>query len=119
MNNPKKIKRKIKRYLEYRSRNISFSFETLLYIFTAVSATVFLITQLVTNSILAPMGKELASIDKERLYLQESTRRMEEDIALSTSLNTRKMLSEKKLKLKSDAHSTIVFVNGYNVIASK
>ncbi len=114
-----KTRRNIKRFLEYRSANLTFSLNNLLTIITVISALGFLITQLITNAILAPMGKKLASLNNERLYLQEYTRQMQEDIALSTSLNTREKLSEKKLNLKPNASKTIVFIETDTVIASK
>lgn len=118
MNKTTKLKRKIKRFLEKRSAKIRLDFQTTLSIITIISAVIFLLSQLITNAILAPMGKSLASIKKEHHYLEEYTQQMNEDIAISSSLTARKKLSEQKLNLKENASTTIIYINNDTLIAS-
>ncbi|MBP5204446.1 hypothetical protein J6Z48_02280 [bacterium] len=91
-------------------------------IFTAllvVSFLLFILSQLIINSILAPLGTELQSLSSEKKYLQGENRGMEEEIAKSKSIIIIQELASSSLKLSSTNTKTVIYLEDDNLVASK
>ena len=61
------------------------------------SFILFVVSQLVINSILTPLGIKLEELNDEKEYLLEENRVISEEIAKNSSLKVIENLSEKKL----------------------
>ncbi len=93
---------------------------------TNIPATIFIISlvffglsQLVINSILAPLGTRLQALNSEKNFLVEENREMEEEIAKTNSITIIKKLSDEKLAISSDNERSIVYIQDPIVIAKK
>jgi hypothetical protein len=93
---------------------------------TNIPATIFIISlvffglsQLVINSILAPLGTRLQALNSEKNFLVEENREMEEEIAKTNSITIIKKLSDEKLAISSDNERSIVYIQDPTVIAKK
>ncbi len=89
---------------------------TTIFIFSLVA---FILSQLVTNSILAPLGTELQSLNSEKNYLVEENRGMEEEIAKSDSITVIRKLADKSLSLSSSNDKTVIYLQEASVVANK
>lgn len=83
-----------------------------------LSFSVFLISQLVVNSILTPLGTRLESLNIEKEHLLEENRQMSEEIAKSSSLKVIESLSEKKLSLSQIKAQTFVYIEDSTLVAN-
>ena len=68
-----------------------------------VSLFAFVLSQLIVNSILSPLGIQLQSLNSEKNYLIEENRLMEEQIAKTSSIHVIKQLANKELKKTSSS----------------
>jgi len=89
---------------------------TTLFIFSLLA---FILSQLVANSILAPLGTELQKLNSEKNYLVEENRGMEEEIAKSNSITVIRQLADKSLSLSSSNQKTVVYLQETSVVANK
>ena len=94
-------------------------------IFQNIPATIFVISlfsfifsQLVINSILAPLGTDLQNLNSEKNYLVEENRSMEEQIAKSDSITVIRKLAEETLSLTS-GEKTVIYLENNSLVASK
>jgi hypothetical protein len=91
-----------------------------------IAATLFVLTlltftfsQLVINSILSPLGVELQSLNREKNYLIEENRSMEEQIAKTNSITVIKQLANKELNISSANERTIIYIEDSSIIAER
>lgn len=94
------------------TKNISLS----IFIFTVLT---FILSQLVINSILSPLGIELQSLNKEKNYLIEENRSMEEKIAKTNSITVIKKLASKELNISSSHEKSIIYIEDSTIIAER
>jgi hypothetical protein len=87
-----------------------------IFLFTLL---VFILSQLVINSILSPLGIELERLNSEKNYLIEENRSMEEQIAKTNSIMVIKQLANEKLNISSDSQRIIIYVEDSSIIAER
>ena len=100
------------RILNNASKNIAASIFVL-------SLVLFILSQLIINSILAPLGTELQSMNGEKNYLIEENRGMEEEIAKSGSITVIQKLADKTLSLSPSNKRTLVYLQEIAIVANK
>ena len=100
------------RILNNASKNIAASIFVL-------SLVLFILSQLIINSILAPLGTELQSMNGEKNYLIEENRGMEEEIATSGSITVIQKLADKTLSLSPSNKKTLVYLQEIAIVANK
>lgn len=93
---------------------------------TNIPATIFVLSlvffglsQLVINSILTPLGTQLQSLNREKNFLVEENREMEENIAKTDSIIVIKKLSDEKLEISAENQSTVVYIEDSTVLAER
>lgn len=77
----------------------------------------FAVSQLGINSVLTPMGLELEALNKEKNYLVEENRSMEEEIAKTNSIIVIQKLASKTLRISNKNPKTIIYIEDTNLIA--
>jgi len=87
-----------------------------IFLFTVL---VFVLSQLVINSILTPLGVELQNLNSEKNYLVEENRSMEEQIAKTNSITVIQKLANKSLKISSSNKRTVIYIENPTIIADK
>jgi len=100
------------RILNNASKNIAASIFVL-------SLVLFILSQLIINSILAPLGTELQSMNGEKNYLMKENRGMEEEIAKSGSITVIQKLADKTLSLSPSNKKTLVYLQEIAIVANK
>ena len=85
----------------------------------SVSLVIFVISQLVINSILSPLGIELERLNTEKEALIEENRQMENEIATSSSIKVIKTLTAERLDISDNNKKNIVYVSDTDVIAER
>lgn len=95
-----------------RNQNIAVT----LFLFTLLTFT---FSQLIINSILSPLGIQLQSLNKEKNYLIEENRSMEEQIAKTNSITVIKKLANKELNISSTSEKTIIYIEDSSIIAER
>ncbi|MHC1716865.1 MAG: hypothetical protein AB9915_03230 [Candidatus Dojkabacteria bacterium] len=83
------------------------------------SVLVFILSQLVINSVLTPLGMELQNLNKEKNYLVEENRGMEEQVAKTNSIMVIQKLAGKSLKISSSNKKTVIYIENSSIIADK
>lgn len=83
------------------------------------SISVFILSQLVVNSVLSPLGSELQSLNREKNYLVEENRTMEENIAKTNSITVIKKLADRELKISSSTKKTIIYIENPTILAER
>ena len=78
----------------------------------------FILTQLVVNSILTPLGIQLEALNKEKEYLLEENRAISEEIAKNSSLRVIENLSEKKLNLSQQKVQNYIYIEDSRLVAN-
>ncbi len=81
------------------------------------SVLVFILSQLVINSVLTPLGIELQNLNKEKNYLVEENRGMEEQIAKTNSITVIQKLADKSLNITSSSKRTVIYIENPTIIA--
>lgn len=84
-----------------------------------LAVVAFVVCQLVINSILAPLGSELQSLNSEKNYLVEENRQMEEKIARTDSITAIQKLSDKSLSLSASKNKTVVYLQEATIVANR
>ena len=83
------------------------------------SILTFTISQLLINSVLSPLGIQLQSLNKEKEYLIEENRSMEEKIAKTNSIAVIKQLAKEELNISSSNDKTVIYIEENSIIAKK
>lgn len=83
-----------------------------------LSFVIFVLSQLIVNSILTPLGSKLESLNSEKEYLLEENRIISEEIAKNNSLRVIENLSDKKLKLSKEKVQTFVYIEDSTLVAN-
>ena len=94
------------------TQNLSLS----VFLFTLI---LFTLSQLVINSILSPLGIELQSLNKEKNYLVEENRSMDEQIAKTNSITVIKKLANKELQISTSNEKSIIYIEDSSIIAER
>lgn len=82
------------------------------------SFVLFVVSQLVINSILTPLGIKLEELNDEKEYLLEENRVISEEIAKNSSLKVIENLSEKKLNLSKNIGQTFIYIQDSRLVAN-
>ena len=82
------------------------------------SFILFVVSQLVINSILTPLGIKLEELNDEKEYLLEENRVISEEIAKNSSLKVIENLSEKKLNLSKNINQTFIYIQDSRLVAN-
>jgi hypothetical protein len=83
------------------------------------SISVFILSQLVINAILNPLGTELQSLNSEKNFLVEENNTMQEKVAEVSSLTVVKKLADQQLNLSAENTKSIVYLEQSAVLAEK
>ncbi len=83
-----------------------------------LSFTIFILSQLVVNSKLTPLGTQLQSLNAEKEYLLEENRKISEEIAKSGSIKVIEELSAKKLNLSQEKKQSFIYIEDPNLVAN-
>ncbi len=94
-----------------KSRNTS------IFIFV-IALSSFILSQLIINSILAPLGTDLQNLNREKNYLVEENRTMEEQIAKANSITVIQKLADKSLSLTTGS-KTVVYLEKDPLVANR
>jgi hypothetical protein len=115
------IKRKLKSLFENQQLNNlkNVNLNKLLATITFVSITVFLLTQLVINSVLTPLGAKLELLNNEKSNIIEENQEIEQSIAETQSLTVIKQVSEKKYSFNDTNSGNIRYISDTSVVANK
>ena len=82
------------------------------------SFVLFVVSQLIINSILTPLGIKLEELNDEKEYLLEENRVISEKIAKNSSLKVIENLSEKKLNLSKNINQTFIYIQDSRLVAN-
>lgn len=83
------------------------------------SMSIFVLSQLVINAVLNPLGKELQSLNSEKNFLVEENRAMEEQVAKTDSITVIKKLADKELNITAQSQKSIVYLEQNAILAEK
>lgn len=83
------------------------------------SMIAFVLSQLVINAVLNPLGTELQSLNKEKNFLVEENRLMEEQVAKTSSITVIKKLADKQLDIRSQSDKSIIYLEQSALLAEK
>jgi hypothetical protein len=83
------------------------------------SMVMFVLSQLVINAILNPLGTELQNLNKEKNFLVEENRLMEEQVAKKSSITIIKKLADKQLDIRSQSYKSIIYLEQSALLAEK
>lgn len=83
------------------------------------SVCVFVISQLIINAVLSPLGTELQNLNSEKNFLVEENRTMEEKIAKTSSITVIKKLADKQLDIRSQNQKSIIYLEQSALLAEK
>lgn len=98
--------------LSLKKQNIALA----VFLFTLI---VFILSQLVINSILSPLGIQLERLNSEKNYLVEENRSMEEQIAKTNSIMVIKQLANKELNITASSENSIIYIEDSSIIAER
>ncbi|HAM96395.1 TPA: hypothetical protein DCP76_01155 [Patescibacteria group bacterium] len=79
----------------------------------------FVLSQLVINAVLNPLGTELQNLNKEKNFLVEENRTMEEQVAKTSSITVIKKLADKQLNISSQSQKSIIYLEQSALLAEK
>lgn len=79
----------------------------------------FVFSQLIINAVLNPLGTELQSLNKEKNFLVEENRLMEEQVAKTSSITVIKKLADKQLDIRSQSGKSIIYLEKSALLAEK
>lgn len=82
------------------------------------SFIILVLSQLIVNSILTPLGSRLEALNTEKEHLLEENREMSEEVAKSSSLKVIENLSEKKLNLSVIKAQTYIYIQDSTLVAN-
>lgn len=88
------------------------------FVFIA-SMSVFIISQLVINAVLNPLGTELQSLNSEKNFLVEENKTMEEKVAKTSSITVIKQLALAQLDITTQSAKNVVYLEDSAVLAEK
>ena len=99
------------RYIE-KKQNIALT----IFLFSLFA---FILSQLIVNSILSPLGIQLQSLNSEKNYLIEENRLMEEQIAKTSSIHVIKHLANEELNISSSSDRFIIYIEDTSILAER
>jgi hypothetical protein len=85
----------------------------------SASISLFILSQLVINAVLNPLGTELQRLNSEKNFLIEENNIMQENVAQLSSITAVKKLADQQLSLTNENPKTIVYLGQSNVLAEK
>lgn len=116
----KNYKRTLRRaFSKGRANQKPLTAERVFIVLTVLAAITFVMTQLITNAILSPLGQELQSLNNEKNLLIEQNRALEKQLAKNTSLTSIKIYSEKEFDLKPNSKKETIFVSVPTIQAAR
>jgi len=83
------------------------------------SLLTFILSQLIINSVLSPLGIQLQALNREKNYLVEENRLMEEQIAKTSSIHVIKELANSELNISSSSERFVIYVEDTSIIAER
>lgn len=83
------------------------------------SIAIFILSQLVINAVLSPLGTELQNLNKEKNFLVEENRTMEEQVANTGSITVIKKLADKQLDIRAQNQKSIIYLEQSALLAEK
>lgn len=83
------------------------------------SMIVFVLSQLVINAVLNPLGTELQNLNREKNFLVEENRAMEEQVAKTSSITVIKKLADRQLDIRAQSQKTIIYLEQSALLAEK
>ena len=83
------------------------------------SMCIFIVSQLVINAVLNPLGTELQNLNSEKNFLVEENRNMEEKIAKTSSITVIKKLADKQLDIRTQSQKSIIYLEQSALLAEK
>lgn len=83
------------------------------------SMSVFVLSQLFINAVLNPLGTELQNLNREKNFLVEENRTMEETVAKTSSITVIKKLADKQLDIRSQSQKSIIYLEQSALLAEK
>ncbi len=112
-----KFKRKLKRiFKKDKIETLDFLFNKTI-ILTICIFTLFLLSQLLLNSMLTPQGVRLERLNNEKNILIENNREIAQEIARIRSISIIQEITEEQMNLKPLAENTIIFISNESVMA--
>lgn len=81
--------------------------------------SIFVVSQLVINAVLNPLGTELQSLNSEKNFLVEENKTMEEQVAKTNSITVIKQLAQAQLSLGSQSTRSVIYLEQSSVLAEK
>lgn len=96
--------------------NIRKNIPAIVFTFSMVT---FVLSQLVINAVLNPLGTELQNLNREKNFLVEENRTMEEQVAKTSSITVIKKLADKQLDIRSQSQKSIIYLELSAVLAEK
>ncbi len=113
----KKFRRQLKTMFPKKEESCLDLFLNLSTKLTVVVVLVFLITQLVINSVLTPKGIQLENLSQEKNTLVETNRELGQEIARIRSISIIKEITNEAINLDANAQNNIVYVSNESIIA--
>ncbi|WKZ31213.1 MAG: hypothetical protein QY318_00365 [Candidatus Dojkabacteria bacterium] len=114
-----KYKRAIRNLFTSHRAKRSFSKDSILFAAAGVAVVAFILTQLVTNSILSPLGHTLQSLNEEKNQLVEVNREVEREIASNVALSVVDTYAKEKFNLSDDSDSETIYITDDSIQASR
>lgn len=78
---------------------------------------IFLITQLVVNSVLTPKGIKLEDLSQEKTLLIENNRALGQEIARIKSISIIKEITNEAMELDANAQNHVIYISNESIIA--
>lgn len=82
-----------------------------LSLIAVLSVLLFIVTQLIINSNLNPLGAKLEKLNREKNLLIEYNRQLQEELSYTKSVTVVSEIAEKKLNLTSESNSNMLYIS--------
>ena len=113
----KKLKRQLKTMFPKKEESFLDMLFNLCTKLTIIVFLVFLLTQLVVNSVLTPKGIKLEDFSQEKKLLIENNRDLGQEIARIKSISIIKEITSETMELDANAQSEIIYISNESIIA--
>ena len=113
----KKFRRQLKTMFPKREESFLDMILNLSTKLTVIVVLVFLMTQLVINSVLTPKGIQLENLSQEKTVLIETNRELGQEIARIKSISIIKEITSEAMNLEANAQNNIVYLSNQSIIA--
>lgn len=114
-----KYRRTIRNLFRFNRDRKPVSLDSVIFGFAAFAVITFILTQLVTNSILSPLGHKLQSYNEEKNQLAEVNREVEREIASNLALPVVGVYAKEKFDLKDDSDSQTIYITDDTIQAAR